>query len=169
MEVFTGRKPFIELTRSELMKIKNQEAFIPIIYSEIVSLLKQKYGNEYTIKRIREMGHRLSDGLLKYWKPKNTKVPDIVKEAYKTFVYRDIKVDKSLEQWIIRDEHCPICYLDISDSDIAFCTVFSAMIEGLINGLRKWLPKLPQIECTTIASRSMGAELCEHAITVKWG
>ena len=42
MEVFTGKKPFIELKREELLKIKNQEAFIPIIYSEIVILLKQK-------------------------------------------------------------------------------------------------------------------------------
>ena len=165
MEVFTGAKPFIELTREELMKIKNQEAFIPIIYSEVVGLLKQKYGVEYAFKRIREMGHRLSEGLLKYWKPKNIKsIPDIIKEAYLTFIYRKVEVKEILNKVVIRDKACPVCYLDVSDSDIPFCTVFSAMIEGLVNGLRRWLPKIPEIRCNTIASRSMGAELCEHEV-----
>ncbi len=168
MEVFTGKKPFIELTREDLLKIKNQEAFIPIIYSEIVSLLKTKYGNEYTMKRLREMGHRLAEGLLKYWKPTKVKsIPDIIKETYQQFFYRKIEVKEVLDKIIVRDKNCPVCYLDVTDSDIPFCIVIGAVIEGIINGLRKWLPKLPEIQCETVASRSMGAEVCEHVVTYK--
>ncbi len=170
MEVFTGAKPFIELTREELLKIKNQEAFIPIIYSEIVGLLKQKYGIEYTIKRLREMGHRLAEGLLNYWKPKNTKsIPDIVKETYRFLLYRKIEIDekKDLGRIIIRDENCPVCYMDVSDSDIPFCIVIGAMIEGMVNQLRKWITRLPEVSCETVASRSMGADHCEHVIRYK--
>ena len=168
MEVFTGKRPFIELTRDELMKIKNQQAFIPIIYSEMVVLLKRKYGNEYAMKRLREMGRRIADGILKHWHPKNTKtIPDIVKEAYKTFVYGKVEVEEILDKFVIHDENCPLCYMDITDSDIPFCTVFSAMIEVLINSSRQWNPRLPEVECVTIASRSMGASLCEHSIILK--
>lgn len=167
MEVFTGGKPFIELSREELMKIKNQEAFIPIIYSEIVSILKTRFGNDYTLQRLREMGHKLANGLLKYWKPKNIKsIPDIIIETYKSFLYRKLKVKKVLDKIYVHDQQCPVCYLDISDSDIPFCIVISGLIEGLINGLRKFNPRLPEVKCDTIASRSMGAGACVHAIEV---
>jgi predicted hydrocarbon binding protein len=168
MEVFTGLKPFKELSRTELLKIKNQEALIPIIYSEIVSLLKQRFDKEYIINRLREMGDRLAEGLLKHWVPKQTKtIPKILNDIYKMLFYRKISVTKAMGQYIVRDKQCPVCYLEISDSDIPFCIVLSAAIQGIINRLHEQHPNLPEVECTTIASRSMGAKFCEHAIKIK--
>ena len=168
MEVFTGGKPFIELDRKELLKIKNQEAFIPIIYSEIVVILKNKYGNEYTLERLREMGHRLAEGILKNWTPPKIKsIPDIIKETYKMFLYRNISVKRGFDRLYVRDRNCPLCYFDISDSDIPFCIVIDGLIEHLVNLLRDKNPNLPEIKCENVASRSMGAKFCEHAIGFK--
>ncbi len=166
MEVFTGGKPFIELTRDELLKIKNQEAFIPIIYSEIVVLLKNKYGNEYTEKRLKEMGYRLADGVLRHWRPeKISSIQEIIVETYKTFLYRKLSTKKVLDKIYVRDDNCPVCYFDISDSDIPFCIVISGLIERLINQLRRLNPKLPEIHVDNISSRSMGKDLCIHAVS----
>ena len=168
MEIFTGKKPFIELSRAELLKIKNQEAFIPIIYSHIVGLLKTKYGNEKTLSRLREMGYKLAEGLLTHWTPKNIgSVSSIIKETYRFMLYRDIHVKEGVHEINVRDFNCPVCYFDIADSDIPFCVVISALIEGLINSLRTKNPKLPKIECKPLVSRSMGAPYCEHLIQIK--
>ena len=168
MELFTGGKPFIELTRDELLKIKNQEAFIPIIYSEIVVLLKNKYGNDYTLQRLRKMGHMLADGILKHWTPhKIRSVQDIIEETYQVFLYRGLKTKKVLDKIYVRDENCPVCYFNVSDSDIPFCIVISGLIERIINNLRKYNPKLPEISVDNISSRSMGKDLCIHAISFK--
>lgn len=166
MEVFTGGKPFIELTREELMKIKNQEAFIPIIYSEIVSLLLNKYGKDYTLERLRKMGHKLAEGLLKYWSPeKIDSIADIIKDTYKLFLYRNIEVKQVLDKVYVRDAECPVCYLGISDAEIPFCIVIDGMIEHLINLLKKRNIKLPTVKCENVSSRSMGKDLCVHVIS----
>ncbi|MDD1778442.1 MAG: hypothetical protein LUQ65_09775 [Candidatus Helarchaeota archaeon] len=168
MEIFTGGKPFIELSRAELLKIKNQEAFIPIIYAHIVGLIKAKYGNERTMARLREMGHNLAEGLLKYWSPSNIgSVRDIIRETYKFMLYRNIHVKEGPQEINIRDFNCPVCYFDIANSDIPFCIVISGLIEHLVNLLRTKNPKLPKIECNPLASRSMGAPYCEHIIKIK--
>lgn len=168
MEIFTGGKPFIELSRAELLTIKNQEAFIPIIYAHIVGLIKAKYGNERTLARLREMGHKLAEGLLKYWSPSNIgSVRDIIRETYKFMLYRNIHVKEGPHEINIRDFNCPVCYFDIADSDIPFCIVISGLIEQLVNMLRAKNPKLPKIECNPLASRSMGAPYCEHIIKIR--
>lgn len=168
MEVFTGGKPFIELTRDELLKIKNQEAFIPIIYSEIVVLLKNKYGNDYALKRLRKMGHLLAEGIIKQWKPRKiNSIQEIIVETYKVFLYRKLKTKKVLDKIYVRDENCPVCYFNVSDSDIPFCIVISGLIERMINLLRNFNPKLPEISVDNISSRSMGKDLCIHAISFK--
>lgn len=167
MEIFTGKKPFIELSRKELIKIKNQEAFIPIIYSHIVGLLKNKYGNERTLKRLREMGYKLAEGILKYWTPKNIgSISSIIKETYQFMLYRNIHIKEGV-QIHVRDFNCPVCAFDIADSDIPFCIVISALIENIVNLLRVKNPKLPKIECKPLVSRSMGAPYCEHLIEIK--
>jgi len=168
MEIFTGGKPFIELSREELLKIKNQEAFIPIIYAHIVGLIKVKYGNERTMDRLREMGHKLGEGLLKYWSPSNIgSIRDIIKETYKFMFYRNIHVKEGPHEINIRDFNCPVCSYDITDPDIPFCIVISGLIEQLVNSLRAKNPKLPKIECNPLASRSMGSPYCEHLIVIK--
>lgn len=167
MEIFTGGKPFIELSRKELLKIKNQEAFIPIIYAHIVGLIKAKYGIERTMIRLKEMGYRLADGLLKSWTPSNVgSVKEILKEAYKFLLYRNIHVREGALEINVRDFNCPVCSYDIADSDIPFCIVISGLIEQMILSLRARNPKLPKIECSTLASRSMGAPYCEHLIKI---
>lgn len=167
MEVFTGKKPFIELSRKELMKIKNQEAFIPIIYSEVVGLLKSKYGIENTTKKLKEMGHRLAEGILIYWTPKKVKkIPEIVMECYKFFLYRKCSVKAVLDKYWVRDRNCPVCYFDISDSEIPCCIVIAGLIERLINRLRERNPKLPEVKVSTVSSRSMGTNYCEHVIEI---
>ncbi|MHA1264678.1 MAG: hypothetical protein ACTSRS_05505 [Candidatus Helarchaeota archaeon] len=168
MEVFTGKKPFIELKREDLMKIKNQEAFIPIIYSEIVSLLIGRYGQEYAMKRMKEMGYKLAEGLIKYWIPKKIdSIEHIIKETYKFFLYRNIEIKQVLDKIYVRDKECPVCYLDITDAEIPFCIVISGMIERLINLLREKNPKLPLITCENISSRSMGKDICIHVISAQ--
>jgi len=168
LEIFTGKKPFIELSRDELLKIKNQEAFIPIIYSHIVGLLKTRYGSEETLKRLREMGYKLAEGILNHWIPKNIgSIQAILKETYKFMLYRNLHIREKGREIRVRDFNCPVCYFDIADSDIPFCIVISALIERLIYLLRSKNPKLPQIECKTLMSRSMGALYCEHIIEIK--
>jgi predicted hydrocarbon binding protein len=165
MEVFTGRKPFIELSRNELLKIKNQEAFIQIIYSEIVILLKNKYGIEYTVQRLRQMGYKLAEGILKYWTPSHIKsIPEILIDTYKFMLFRKLSVTRVLDKIIVRDRNCPVCYFDITDSDVPFCVVISGLIERLNSLLRERNPRLPEIKCQTTLSRSMGAKYCEHVI-----
>ena len=167
MEIFTGDLPFIELSREDMLKEKYSRSILPIIYGYLVPKIKEKYGIEGAIEKLRDFGMRVMEDLLKYWKPKKGSVSQVMKETYPFLFYSKIKkieeVKGSPRKWILHDEHCPLCWEGIEETEIHYCVAFAGAIECLYNSLHNLgYKKIPKVRVNTISSKARGSEICNN-------
>lgn len=174
IEIFTGDVGFIELTREELLNTKFSRSILPIIYAQLMPMIKDKWGIEQGKEVLRDFGRRVVRGLLRYWKPKSKTVPSIVQEIYKfLFGIKSVKVKVIKEhgkivKWIFTDKECPLCWTGIEEEEIHYCIALSGAIEELFNTLPRDIKskyrKLPFVSATTVQSKAFGAKNCVHEI-----
>lgn len=172
IEIFTGDVGFIELTREELLNSKFSRSILPIIYAQLMPMIKDKWGTEQGKEVLRDFGRRVIRGIMRYWKPKSKNVPGIIKEVYK-FLFgiksvkaQTIKRGKKIQKWIMTDKECPLCWTGIEEEEIHYCVALSGAIEELFNTLPRTgkYKKLPFVTATTIESKAFGANRCVHEI-----
>ncbi len=169
MEIFTGEMPFIELTREDMLKVKFSRSILPIIYGYLMPMIKERWGVEKGIVKLREFGKRVMDDLLMYWTPKGNSIKDVLKDTYKT--HFNIKIHKFKElkgtprKWLVYDDQCPLCWEGVEETEIHYCIALAEAIEALLNTLnQRGYKNIPQVKVNTLTSKARGDKLCTHEI-----
>ena len=169
MEIFTGDLPFIELTREEMLKEKYSRSILPIIYGYLVPKIKEKYGIEGAIRKLRDFGYNVIKDLLQYWKPKKGSLEQVVQETYKFNFFIKLKKIKKIKgtprKWIIYDDKCPLCWEGVEETEIHYCVALGGAVEYLLNALHdQGYNKIPKVKVITLSSKARGDEICSHEI-----
>ncbi|MFX0133515.1 MAG: hypothetical protein ACFFDN_07725 [Candidatus Hodarchaeota archaeon] len=171
MEIFTGELPFIDLKREDMLKVKFSRSILPIIYAHLMPKIKEKWGLEKGVEKLRAFGKRVMDDLLLYWTPKGDTVSKVCKDTYKTHFYIKLYKVKQLKKqrprlWFLYDKTCPLCWEGVEETEIHYCVAYAAAVERLLNTLnQRGYKKIPQVKVNTITSKACGDELCTHEIT----
>jgi len=170
MELFTGELPFIDLTREDLVKVKFSRSILPIIYAHLMPKIKEKWGLEKGIEKLRDFGKRVMEDLLLYWTPKGNTISKVLKDTYKSHFYSKLYKVKELKKdkpkiWFIYDKNCPLCWEGVEETEIHYCVTFAAAVETLLNTLHeRGYKKIPKVKVDTVTSKARGDELCTHQI-----
>lgn len=154
------------LSDAELINLKCQKLFVPLIYAELIAKIIDKWGDKAE-ERLREFGRNIGEGILKVWQPENTKsIKKIMQETYKFLLKQKppIEMEKDGRTLIIKDEDCVLCW-NVQAGDIHYCTPYGSLLETVVNFCReKKNPDLPKIWVETTKSKAMGSDYCEHVI-----
>ena len=155
-----------ELPDSELLKMKCQKIFVPLIYAEIVVKIIEKWDNPE--EKLREFGKRIGNGILTVWYPKKANsIKKIAQETYKFLLKQEppIKMEKDGKTLILKDENCVLCW-NVQAGGLHYCTPYGSLLETIINYCRNKNPKLPKVRIETTKSKAMGNKYCEHVIHI---
>ncbi|MHA1312156.1 MAG: hypothetical protein ACTSQO_14675 [Candidatus Helarchaeota archaeon] len=156
-----------EITEEELLRLKCQQLFVPLIYSEVVARIIDRWPDNVE-KKLREFGRRIGKGILSMWIPKNTdSVKSIVQETYKFLLKQKAPVEmkKDGRTLILRDKKCILCW-EVTNANFHYCTPYGSLLETFVNKCRETNPKLPKIWVETTKSRAKGDNYCEHVIHI---
>ncbi|MHA1271262.1 MAG: hypothetical protein ACTSPY_15830 [Candidatus Helarchaeota archaeon] len=157
-----------EITDDELVRLKCQQLFVPLIYSEIVGRILDKWPNAE--EKLREFGRRIANGILTIWKPKNvSSVKSIASECYLYLLKQKppIKVEKDGMTLVLKDENCILCWEVQTQGKLHYCAPYGSLLETFVNYCRENKnPKLPKIWVETTKSKAMGDNYCEHVIHI---
>ena len=170
MEIFTGELPFIELTREDMLKEKFSRSLLPIIYGYLVPMIKEKWGIEKGIEVLKNFGKQLMHDLLMYWTPKGKSVKKALQETYKFVFFTKLKkieefAKEKPRRWIVYDEHCPLCWEGVEETDIHYCIALAGAIEEIMNNLNeKGRENIPKVTVRTLTSKALGNDICSHEI-----
>jgi CRISPR/Cas system-associated protein Cas10 (large subunit of type III CRISPR-Cas system) len=170
MSYFDGEHPFIELSREDMLKVKFSRALLPIIYNYLVPKIKEKWGLEQGIERLKDFGRKLMNDILSYWIPRGKTVPEVIQKVYEFIFYRkldDVKEFKNEKprRWIVYDKKCPLCWEGTEVPEIHFCVALAGAIESLLNKLHELGYKnIPKAVVNTLTSKARGDPICSHEI-----
>lgn len=161
------------LKSEEMIKMSFLSGVITDFYEQLVPKLMEKYNDEQKVAEILKIfGKRLIIRFLDYWTPRNKEITRMLEETYRIIMRRSIRrviEEEPSKKWIMVDSDCMLCGKGLKKfGNLHYCTLMAGIIEGGINHLRrkKGFEYLPKIRAETIASKSMGAKVCKHEITV---
>ncbi|MHA1230360.1 MAG: hypothetical protein ACTSRP_28055 [Candidatus Helarchaeota archaeon] len=154
------------LSDEELIQLKCQQIFVPLIYSEIVGRILDRWPDSAE-EKLREFGRRVAKGILKIWEPKGKTIKSIAEESHKFLLKQKppIKMQKDGHTLVLKDRNCVLCW-EVQAAKIHYCTPYGSLLETFVNHCREKNPKLPKIWVETTKSRAMGDKYCEHVIHI---